>query len=134
MKFIILLILLISFSAYSQEKINNNDLRQLNKVIGISEGKSTFEFSKNKMDQLFYESRVGDKFQKKKIDDLQFKKIDDDFVSDFINLKYMMSSTPKKCKITHTLFMRGESLNICSTEKSKIEKIKILISKINQIK
>jgi hypothetical protein len=134
MKFTILSIFIISFSAHSQEQINNNDLRHVNKVISISEGKSIYEFSKNKLDQLFYESKVGSKFLKKKIDKNEFKKIDDDFVNDFINLKYMMSATPKKCKISHTLFMRGEYLNICSSEKKKIEKIKILISKINQIK
>lgn len=134
MKFIIITTFMISLIAYSQEKINNNDLRHVSKVISISEGKSTYEFSKNKLDQLFYESKVGSKFLKKKIDRIEFKKIDDSFVNDFINLKYMMSATPKECKISHTLFMRGESLNVCSSEKKKIEKIKLLISKINQIK
>jgi hypothetical protein len=57
------------------------------------------------------------------------KKIDEDFVEAFINLKYMMTPySGKDCKKIFALSMRGEGLNICDGEDEKIKKSKKLIS------
>jgi hypothetical protein len=129
------IILFISTSlAFAQEKISNIDLRGLNKVLSISDKESKFEFTKSSIDQYFLNTIKNKKYTKTKLGNSDFKIFDKFFVKNFIDLKYMMAPAPKTCKVSYELFMRGEQLRVCTKELKKIKRVKLLISKINDIK
>lgn len=134
MKILIVLTFILNISIQAQDKISNNDLRHLKEILSISFNKSeSLKLLKSKLDQYYLQSSINKKNSSIKIANNEFKKVDDTFVKDFINMKYMMLERPKDCTSSHSLFMRGETLTICKVEKEKNKKVQNLISLIQKL-
>lgn len=130
------LLILLSFSIYGQDKSSNNDLRIKKEIFTIQE----FEGKHIKLYRL--ESSINGQFNilikrkkkilsNKKVDTEDAQKIDEDFVDKFISMKYIMKSRKgESCKNAFHLSLRGEGQMICQDEKEKIMKIKTFLANL----
>ncbi len=111
-------------------KISNIDLRTISTVLSIKEVKgSEYMLKKSTAGQYFLATVGKNTSPLFKVGHLKAKKIDEDFVASFINLKYMKEPfAGKTCKEVYALSMRGEDLTICEGEKEKIEDSKKIVS------
>ena len=94
----LLLSFIVSFSLFSQDKIENNDLRGQEKILSIEGKGSRYFFLKSQQDEYFLKKSKNGKEEQSKISNNTFVEFDKEFVDSFINIKYMMNSSPKKCK------------------------------------
>ena len=122
--------LFIFFSFKNPEKISNRDFRKSESVLSITEVSGAhYNLNLSSAGQYFLDSKEGNKNYLLKLASKVAKKIDEDFVSDFIYLKYMMPSfSGDNCEVAFLLKMRGEDFKICNIEKEKIEKSKIILA------
>lgn len=133
-KTFISLLIVFSFCAFAQDKTENTDLRAKKEIFSIKELGKNFE-------HYTLESSISGQFNisilkkeklidTKKIDTKFARSMDDEFVDKFISMKYIMKKQRKKdCKDTFLLSLRGEIQKICSSEKEKIDVLRVFIEK-----
>jgi hypothetical protein len=134
MKILIQFIILLTISLpcmgnnYKPKKANNSDLRS-NSIIAsiterLNEKTNTLTLQKSAANHYFIAMKSKKEEPFYKISYKSAQEIDEKFVSVFIDVKYMSQSfSGKNCSIFYSLSMRGETTNICKTEKEKIKKI-----------
>jgi len=116
--------------ANTPPKESNSDLRSNNKIFSIVQGKDTkYILEKSAANHFFLKKQFKEEEQLLKISYKKAQIIDGEFVSFFIDIKYMMKSfSGKNCSISYRLSMRGERSEICTIEAQKKEKALKLIS------
>ena len=115
-------------SKYKPKKANNSDLRSNSIIISITkvlkEKSNTLTLQKSAANHYFIAMKTKKEKPFYKISYKSAQEIDEKFVSVFIDIKYMSQSfSGKNCSIFYSLSMRGETTNICKTEKEKIKRI-----------
>jgi hypothetical protein len=121
--FVLFISLLNNAEAFeAPDKISNIDLRTISTVLSIREPSGAEHMLKKSTAGQYFLASVGKNSSPLyKVGHNKAKKIDEDFVATFINLKYMMTPhSGKNCKEIFSLSMRGEDLKICEGEIKKI--------------
>jgi hypothetical protein len=123
---------------YTPKKVNNSDLRSNTVILSIEESLK----DKNSDILTLHKSSSNHYFISKKnkaldsIHKISYKSaqaLDSQFVAIFLDLKYMTKSfSGKNCSIFYSLSMRGETTNICESEKLKIKRLEKIVFMMNK--
>lgn len=134
---LITLLLLSPLSVFGQEKVSNKAFRTMKAVFTIHSQQTDKAFELLESSDQQFQFKILEKTVVKsthKVDSTTAEAIDDDFVKQFISMKYMMPAyEAKKCSITYILTMRGESLSVCLEDSSRLTIIEKILEKISKI-
>jgi hypothetical protein len=117
---------------YTPKKASNSDLRSNSVILSIAQGMKTkkvnIALQKSAANHYFISMKTNKSEPVYKISYKSAQEIDERFVSVFIDVKYMSESfSGKNCSIFYSLSMRGETTNICKSEKVKRKKIENIV-------
>lgn len=71
----------------------------------------------------FLRMKEGDDEEIRKVDTRDAKKVDMDFASRFLKCQYELPPSPKDCKVTLRLSMKGETQDICKKDDKKAQEM-----------
>jgi hypothetical protein len=132
---LILIFILPNFSlAFNkQKKAKNNDLRHGKPVFTIENSdKNSTSYAlleNNGKDHSLEKSKAKSDSIVRRISGTDATRIDELFVSVFVDMKYMMPAYKgKNCRTLFKLTMRGEEQTICKDEKDKLKKLETFVS------
>ncbi len=125
-------------AALAQSNTRNSDLRTNKEIFSIKEYKKKetifMGLQTSVSNQYTFNLHKNDKLSASlKLDGNQAQKLDDEFVDQFISVRYIIKSKKKsKCKLGYELNLRGEKHKICLHEKEKIETLKKFVRKLQK--
>jgi len=129
MRFAILLFL-VSFTSFAQHasqpvKESSADLRSGIIMFSIedTEEDSVYWLERTANLDYFLRMKEGDDEKIRKVDTRDAKKVDMDFASRFLKCQYELPPSPKDCKVTLRLSMKGETQDICKKDDKKAQEM-----------
>jgi hypothetical protein len=135
----LLVLLFISLSAFAQhsdqpQKESTADLRHVNVLFSIEDVGEEETYILNRTQGLdHYLKKVdGSDEAIQKVDSREAKKLDADFAAKFLKCQYEISNVEGECKVTHRLYMKGETQDICKKDEKKGQEMNALIKELNQ--
>lgn len=135
----LLVVFLFSLSVFAQhseqpQKESSADLRHVNVLFSVEDVAEEETFILNRTQGLdHYLKKVEGKDEEtQKVDSREAKKLDADFAAKFLKCQYEIPSVEGECKVTHRLYMKGETQDICKKDEKKSQEIKALIKDLNQ--
>jgi hypothetical protein len=121
-------------------KESNEDLRTNTKIFelvqlaGKADEKITFALQGSNDQEYNLEMMVGEKIQKVvRLSSSTMKEVDQKFVDSFFQLSFVLAPFQgKNCESLYRLEMRGEKIEVCSGEESKLTVINALLNFLRQ--
>lgn len=130
------LVLNIPIALAQSSKESNSDLREFSSkfLVEVHHDKSMYELRENNNSYTLHFEIEGKGPKKKRLSVEEAEKIDQNFVSKFIDLKYTHPDFDgKKCDIVMKFVLRSESTQICKGENKKLSLAKNIISELDKI-
>lgn len=128
---IFIILSLLSFNIFSQEKTQNNDLRKGKSIFYLKlDGKSISELSQSATGDF----RYNNKSKSLKMTSSEAQKLEEGFLDLFFELKYSMETkSESSCKSWYELYLRGDDHKVCVAQDKAVNLLKSKIKEIEKI-